>query len=92
MLEDRTHPNHPSPTRATLQREEEREAEALDKIAFAKTLVPLREQWAELKNKLAALIQQTAPPGHREHGWRIACLEDADDSVLMILDGAEGDP
>lgn len=90
MLEDRWNPNHPSPSRAMLDREADREAEEAEKLAFAATLVPLRQQWAEIKNKLAALIEQTAPPGNSERGWRLACLEDADDNVLMILDGAEG--
>lgn len=90
MLEDRTNANHPNPGASRLAREADREAREADAIAFNATLVPLRDQWAELKNKLAAVVEQIGNP--RSKGWALACLEDADVSIAMLLDEAKESP
>lgn len=90
MLEDRGHPNHPNPSAARLARESDRAAREAEAAAFNATLVPLRDQWGELKNKLAAVVEKIGDPYSR--GWALVCLEDADSNVLMLLDEAKETP
>lgn len=90
MHEDRTNANHPAPGSAQMQREADRKAREAEAIAFNATLVPLWEQWAELRNRLAAVVSGIGNSSSR--GWALAYLEDADYNVLMLLDEARETP
>lgn len=82
--------NFPWPSRAQLAREADREAREADAITFNATLVPLATQWAELREKLAAIVEKIGKP--RSKGWALACLEDMDASCAMLLDEAKERP
>lgn len=85
MLEDKSNANHPNPGPAQLQREADREARDAEQAQFAADLIPLRDEWAALKNKLAARIAQAHPSGWNNE-FLLAHIEDADNHVLSILE------
>lgn len=85
-MEDRFSANHPGTARAPVYDDERHPDDEAAAVAFNATLVPLKAEWDALKNKLAAIVAKAERTPR--HGWMLACLEDADNSVLMLLDDA----
>ena len=84
-MENRHSPNHPGTALGPVYDDEAHERE---KAEFAAVMLPIKERWDALKNELAAIVNKAKAEHLPQYGWMLACLEDADSSVLMLLDEA----
>lgn len=72
--------------------EEQRRIDTANEMAREmKAVTEAKADWDALKNKLAALTEYHY--GHyayaRDHGFAVACIEDAETAVLMLLEAVQ---